>query len=171
MNFLMVENKPLPPLVGVSSSTSECLRLVRDGRLARLGFGCWEALRILSLIVFAVTCKAVIYTHKHTKKEVMIQGNMTETYKAEERNQHESSQGSQGTTKADKQVVPTVSTAKLAFRVVKTLGCIHLCNTCAFSDNIWMHSRSHFTYITAATAGFTSSFFVCKCPRSYCTQN
>lgn len=40
MNFLMVENKPLPPLVGVSSSTSECLRLVRDGRLARLGFGC-----------------------------------------------------------------------------------------------------------------------------------
>lgn len=59
MNFLMVENKPLPPLVGVSSSTSECLRLVRDGRLARLGFGCWDALRILSLIVLAVTCKAV----------------------------------------------------------------------------------------------------------------
>lgn len=59
MNFLMVENKPLPPLVGVSSSTSECLRLVRDGRLATLGFGCWDALRILSLIVLAVTCKAV----------------------------------------------------------------------------------------------------------------
>lgn len=40
MNFLMVERKPRPPLVGVSSSTSECLLLVRDGRLARVGFGC-----------------------------------------------------------------------------------------------------------------------------------
>lgn len=32
--------------------------------------------------------------------------------------------------------------------MVKSVECIYLGNAHAFSDNIWMHSRSHFTYIT-----------------------
>lgn len=73
----MVENKPRPPLVGVSSSTSECLLLVRDGRLARLGFGCWDALRILSLIVLAVTCKSVGQRRRRSRGDTDTEGQKT----------------------------------------------------------------------------------------------
>ncbi len=57
MNFFIVENRPvsffciLPrPLTG-DGSTSQCFRLAWDGWVRRPKFGCWGALRTLSLIM------------------------------------------------------------------------------------------------------------------------
>lgn len=145
MNFLMVENNPLP-VVGVSSSTSECLRLVRDGRLARVGFGCWDALRILSLIVLAVTCKAV--SEKGNKKRANTGRDRGNHYgcTVETTDLSKRSVGNEY-----KQVVLAVSNA-LTFKMGESTGCICVqrSNTGEFSTNIWMHSRSRFTYISGS---------------------
>lgn len=134
INFLMVENKPRPPLVGVSSSTSECLLLVRDGRLARLGFGCWDALRILSLIVLAVTCKSVGQRRRRSRGDTDTEG--------------------QKTTQAIRcseliRLLRSEQFVKFTFIRLQFLGGSVWATLCsAFSNNICMHSRSHFTYIT-----------------------
>ena len=58
ITLLMEDNKLRPPLLTLSSSTSECLRLAQDGRAARQGFCFCDTLRIFSLISLAVTRKA-----------------------------------------------------------------------------------------------------------------
>lgn len=147
MNFLMVENNPLPPLVGgVSSSTSECLLLVRDGRLSRVGFDCWDALRILSLIVFAVTCKAVVERWQAQKEEMNTEVQSKKRMKA-------NTQLLRWTNRLFQQSrisLWSVSICSGGLHFLPTSGCIQ--------DPISLTSQ----WITAATAGFTSIFTIQK---------
>ena len=64
MNFFIVENRPvsffciLPRPLTEDGSTSQCFRLAGVGWLRRPKFGCWGALRTLSLIML----------HRHIEK-------------------------------------------------------------------------------------------------------
>lgn len=84
MNFLKLDRRPL--LSPEHSSISECFRLVRAGQGLRASFGCWEALRILSLILLRVTCKT---GKKEDKTEDHTQGTENKTAQRKKLTQEE----------------------------------------------------------------------------------